>query len=125
VVLGHVALKQGEYPAARALCEESLDLSREVGDKRAVGHALGGLGAAAVDVGQGARGAALLGAAAGILETMGTVVDPAARGAYEAAMESARALLGDEAYERAWQAGRALSLEQGVALALEQETPAG
>ncbi|HUS16519.1 MAG TPA: tetratricopeptide repeat protein [Chloroflexia bacterium] len=123
--LGHVALDREDYASARALCEESLGLSRELGDKRGIARALLGLSAAAVGGGQGARGAALLGAAAGLLESIGAVMGRYVGGLYEHIEASARTLLGHEAYERAWQEGRALSLDEAVALALAQEAAAG
>jgi tetratricopeptide (TPR) repeat protein len=124
-VLGLVAVEEGEYTTARAQCEESLGLYRELGDQRGSVYALLGLSATAVGAGQGARGAALLGAADGLRESIGAVMGRFVRSLYERIAAAARGLLGDDAYERAWQAGRALSLDESTAYALTQETAAG
>ena len=42
--LGHVALDQGDYPAARALLEESLAIRRELGDREGIAASLSNLG---------------------------------------------------------------------------------
>jgi predicted ATPase/DNA-binding SARP family transcriptional activator len=42
--LGHLAFRLDDFPAARALYEESLAIHRELGDRWSIAHALAGLG---------------------------------------------------------------------------------
>jgi tetratricopeptide (TPR) repeat protein len=117
--LGNVAREQGNYPAARALYEESLTLYREIGDKRGIAECLARLGGVAVGVGQVDRGANLLGAVEGLLGSMDAVLDREDRLPYDRAVASARAQLGEEAFEQAMQEGRAMSVEQAIHYALD------
>ena len=118
--LGIVALQQGDYIPARTLFKETLALRRELGDKRGTALSLAGLGGAAVGMGQVERGAKLLGAVEGLLQGIGAVMFSDDRLPYERSVQKARALLGEEAFNRAWQVGRAMSMEQAIACSLEE-----
>jgi len=50
---------------------------------------------------------------------MGGVLDSKDRLLYERRVQDVRALLGDEAFEKAWQEGRGMSLEEAVDYALQ------
>jgi len=65
-----------------------------------------------------ADAARLWGAAEALREQIGTPMWPVDRPDYEAAVAAARAALDNEAFDAAWQAGRALSWEQAVDEAL-------
>lgn len=119
--LGNVACEQGDYTGARALHEECLALGREIGDKKSVAACLAGLGGAAIALGQEGlveKAATLLGAAQGLLQSMGAVLDRDDRLPYERAVASARYVLGEAAFEKAGQEGRGMSLEEAVNYAL-------
>jgi hypothetical protein len=64
--------------------------------------------------GQTRRGAVVLGWVEGQLERIGAVLDPEDRQPYEAAVASARAQLGEEAFQKARQEGRAMSMEAAI-----------
>jgi tetratricopeptide (TPR) repeat protein len=141
--LGLVAYERGDYAAARPLVEESLVLAGELGDKLGIAAALvylGGLavasagsrvppGRAAGQMGAGAgaeqegveRGARLLGAGEVLLESIGVKLEPHDRRVHERANTAARAGLGEEAFERARQQGRAMSMEQAIGYALGEK----
>jgi Tetratricopeptide repeat len=121
--LGHVAREQREYEAARALYEESLAICWELGDKPVVLRDLEGLAAVAVAQGESERAARLFGAAEGLREAIGTPRPPAERAEHDRSVAAARAALGEEALAAAWAGGRDLSLEQAVALALQEPAP--
>jgi predicted ATPase len=57
---GTLATYQGDYPAARALCEEGLALQRELGDRLGIANALSNLGGLATLQGDYPVGRALL-----------------------------------------------------------------
>jgi hypothetical protein len=60
-----------------------------------------------------------LGASEAILEAISASLDADDRALYEQGLEAARALLGEAGFARARQEGRAMSLEQAIAYALE------
>ena len=69
--------------------------------------------------GQAHLGAKLIGAAEGLLEASGRVLDSDDCIVYEQGVTSARAQLSEEEFERARAEGRAMSMEQAIEYALE------
>jgi non-specific serine/threonine protein kinase len=120
--LGALAHKQGDYAAAGALRRESLMIRRELGDRRGMAYSLEGLAETSVTVlGSSRRAARILGAAERLREQIGTPLPPIELPQYDMKVASARAALGDDvAFDRAWQEGRALTLDEAIALALEE-----
>jgi non-specific serine/threonine protein kinase len=119
--LGRLAHSQGNFTAARALQEESLAMLREVGDRRMMAFALEGLAAADAALASSLRAAQIWGAAERLREHIGSPHSADERSVYDRRVAAARAALGDDvALDRAWQAGRALTLEQAIELALEK-----
>jgi hypothetical protein len=94
---------------------------RATGDHVVAAVCLEGMAVLATAAGQAERGARLYGAAA--TQRQGTFVlngwdDRVARDRRVAAL---RAALGEEAFAAAWAAGRALSLEEAIELALQDD----
>jgi hypothetical protein len=102
------------------LYEESLVLCRELGDKVGIIASLAGLGGLAVGAGgeEVERGARALGAVEALSESTGAVLEAADRSLYERNIARARAHLGEETFRRAWEEGRAMSMEEAVEYAL-------
>jgi tetratricopeptide (TPR) repeat protein len=137
--LGNVACEQGDLSTARALYEKSLAVWREMGAKRGIATCLALLvgvevavawaaAAAGAEIGADREGrkraerrARVLGAVEALLESMDAILERVARLSYEHAVAAVRAQLGEEAFARAWQEGRAMSMEEAVAYALEEE----
>ena len=123
--LGNLNRQEGNNPAARELYTESLTLRREIGDRRGIATSLLGLGGLAVEStakGEQAeikRGVRLLGAASTLLEALGAVPDTADQLAYEQSVASARAVLGEDLFNKGWHEGRAMSTDQAVQEALQ------
>jgi hypothetical protein len=69
------------------------------------------------------RAARLCGAAAVVRETLGAPIPSPERTELEEAVAPARAALGEEQWAAAFAAGRALTLEEAVAEALEESSP--
>jgi len=69
------------------------------------------------------RWAQLFGAAEGLRAVIGIVVSglPIERAAYEESVASVRAQLDQQTFAAAWAEGRAMTLEQAIALALDEE----
>lgn len=139
--LGLLALEEGDYACARSQFEESLSLRKELGDKWGIAMSLAGLGGVAVaqggtgravspsgsipgtaddsdELSEVRRGARLLGAVEGLLESTGAVLEVEDRLPYERAVASASALLGAGDFERLRAEGRAMSMEQAIEYAL-------
>jgi predicted ATPase/class 3 adenylate cyclase len=118
--LGSVACEQGDYTSSRVLYEECLDLCREVGDKVGIASVLAGLGRLAVASG-GAnveRGVRLFGSVEALSETLGAVLDAADHLLHQRAIAAARAQLGEETFKKAWNEGRAMTIEEAIEYAL-------
>ncbi len=110
------------YASARAFSEECLTLAVELGHKMFIGGSLLGLAEVASAQGDSDRAAHLLGAAERVVDLMG---GPGAgvgvRPDASPACATARAALGEGAFQSALAAGRGLTLEQAVAYALTRE----
>jgi len=123
--LGKVLAVQGNYPAARALYEESLESllsvqavtsNRPFVDIFAnLDFALEGLAAVVAVQGELAWAARLWGAAAARRDTRGTPLPPVYRADYERSVTAARTQLGEQPFAAAWNEGRTMSPEQALA----------
>jgi non-specific serine/threonine protein kinase len=113
-----VALRRGEVAKAYAMSYEALELYWALSDPRRCAIGLETLAGALAMMGYGVRAARLLGAAATLRVAVGSPkpVNEAADTAWEVA--DARAAIGESAWEAAYNAGQALSLEKAVAEAL-------
>ena len=116
--LAVVVHQQGDAVEARRLWGESLAVGHAIGYPECVGYGLSALGV--LDVAEGApeRGAPLLALADALFEGIGAGMQEAERARHDEAVAAARAVLGDEAYERAAAEGRAMPVDDAVALAL-------
>jgi tetratricopeptide (TPR) repeat protein len=115
---------QGDYSHALMLHRECLRLLQELGRGRMeLADALGNLGETLHQLGDDARAARLLGAAAMLQEASGATVPPREQVEPERTSAAVRRVLGDAAFAVAWRAGRALTMEQAIAEALA-EAPA-
>jgi predicted ATPase/DNA-binding CsgD family transcriptional regulator/Tfp pilus assembly protein PilF len=117
--LASLAHSERDYATARALYRDSLESFRGTGRTRGIVWSLAGLGEINVESGHPARGAILLGAVEGPLEAMKALMSAIEGTPYKHAVASARTQLGDVAFERARQQGRAMSMEQAIAYARE------
>ena len=115
-LLAGVLLRLGAYPEARARQAEAIRLFNHAGDMQALVRIL--IVAAAIAVGQGEleRAAKLRGAADRLKEPLGEIALPMSTLSLEDPAIATREGLGDEAYERAYQEGRALTTDEAIAL---------
>jgi hypothetical protein len=118
--IGHLEREEGNYALARAYYQESLVLRHEVGDKWALAQSLEDLAVLAGRQRQSERAIRLLGAGEAYCETLGATPPVATVPAYQKTVAEGRAALGEAAFAAAWAEGRALSLEQAMAYALEE-----
>jgi tetratricopeptide (TPR) repeat protein len=117
--LGLLACEQGELEAAWGHLAECLGLCREIGDRRNAAYSLEGMADLAQVTGSPERAARLQGAASALREAIGHPLPPAERAVHERHLSELRKALGEEASQRAFAAGRALSWEGAIHYGLE------
>ncbi len=112
---------QGDYRRALALYQESVALARRFEWKEGIAQCLVGIGGVASAVGQAERAARLLSAAETLLDSIGLSLAawPEVRADFDRYVAAARAQLDEATFKAAWAEGRAMSLDQAIALALE------
>jgi len=116
--LAGVIAATGDVARAAALDAEALEIRRDLGDRLSIAYSLDSIAATASRAGFGEPGARLYGAAERLREELGAPVPASERAPYEEGLVMTRSAIGDEAYERAWAVGRAVSLDDAVAEAL-------
>ena len=114
--LGTVVTEQSDYAGAWILHEEALLIRRELGDVEGTARSLEGLAAVVAALGSPLRAARIWGAAERIRAEVGLPLSPS-RPDYHRRVAAARTALGDDtSFERGWQEGRALTMEQAIEL---------
>ncbi len=129
--LGSVACSHGDYSTASALYRESLLIRQEASDRYGIAICLIGLGGIAIrrairpehsegtrEQEEGGKGVMLLGAGEALMETIGAQLVWDEGRVYERGVATAREMLDEAAFARAWAEGRAMSMEQAITLAL-------
>lgn len=119
--LGNVTRAQGDYDTTRKLYTESLLINRELGDGWQLAYVIEDIGGLAALQGQAERALKLVGAASALREEIGSPLSPAEQTKLEHTLEPARQALSEAMQEQAWAEGRALSLEEAIDYALNDE----
>jgi predicted ATPase/DNA-binding SARP family transcriptional activator len=122
--LGLLALARGGFADAEAQLRLSFGTHRELRDRWRMASVLEDLAATALAASdeQAARAARLLGAAQATREAIGTVLAPCERAQHDRSANAAKAVLGDAAFETAWERGlRTIDLDT----ALDERARAG
>jgi predicted ATPase/DNA-binding XRE family transcriptional regulator len=117
--LGVVALHRNDYSAARQYFTDFLDLTVAMQDRAHVGQLLTGLATVVARISQYERAATLYGAAQGIIETIDYRIPTFDQAEFDRHIQIAREQLGEARFETFATEGRALTLEQAIAYALE------
>ncbi len=119
-VLGRVATAQRETRRAEMCFTEALSLFRMLSQRDGMVNALEGLAGLGAACGDARRAARLFGAAEGVRTDIHRPLAPCDRPEYERAVTAARAHLDSATFTTAWAEGRAMTLEQAIAYALEE-----
>ena len=119
--LGWIALLENDVGRAADLYRESLSLSWDAGLNPLVQSALEGFACLAGVEGETERAAQLWGAAQALHETKGIVRDTDFLAEADARISAVRSGMGKQAWEEAWRKGRAMTLDEAVSYALEEE----
>ena len=119
--LAQLAMGRGDHGLARRMFEEGVALSEQMRDQANLAYFLEGLAVVIGMAGKARRSATLSGAAERLLGEAGAPVynyyvpDPSLQ---EGALDTARTLLGEAAFEEMRERGRGMDFEQAVAFAL-------
>ncbi|MFN8483159.1 MAG: helix-turn-helix domain-containing protein [Anaerolineae bacterium] len=116
--LALVSVRLGDLDAARAALEEGVAVRRELGDEGGLAASCEGLAAMAAAEGKAARAARLFGAAERVRERAGNSVPNTEMGEYRHNVAVARSQMAEDEFAAAWAEGRAMSLDEALALAL-------
>ncbi len=120
LTLGHIARVEGDYAQARGQFIESLNIARYIGTQWGIFLLLNAVGYLAAAERQFERAARLLGAADHLGESIGASLFQTDRADHETSVAAARAALGERAFAAAWAQGRAMTMDEAIAYALEQ-----
>jgi predicted ATPase/DNA-binding SARP family transcriptional activator len=121
--LSYLADHRGEYDEARRLDREALRICWSHGRRLMAAWTVSELAGPEHGLGRSERGAVLIGAADDALRVLGSRRHPGDLPEYHRVVAALRAALGDERYERLYAEGARMSLEDAVALALDEEAP--
>jgi hypothetical protein len=122
--LAHLELLRGEYAQATDRYRGALLARVELGDARSIPLCLDGLAWVACAEGRVERAARLLGAEEALRERVGAIVPAVIQAEHDRAAATVRASLPEPALAALWQEGRAMTLPQAVAYALEEPASA-
>lgn len=120
--LGLVAMRQGDWKQAVVQLAESLEVRREIGDKSGSAWCLERLAEIAQASGKPEKAVRMFGAAAALRASIGSVMDPVDRPDYATRLSTLGSELGERRFAAAWAEGGALTQEQAIALALNDES---
>ncbi len=116
--LAYVSHHLGDYPQAAALFRQSLILSQEVGDTLLTVVCISGMAVEAQAMGHLKRAARLFGAAQALIEAITNRRVPADQIEYQRNLTALRAQLDEAAFQSAWAAGKAMTMEQAIEFAM-------
>ena len=116
--LANVMRAPGRYEEAQNLYDESLEINRDLGDRWMLAHVLEGISGLLALQNNALPALRLAGSAPNLRETIGTPLSETDQAKLNAVLEPARRALGVEAATAAWEAGRAMSLEESLGEAL-------
>ena len=116
-----LAWRLTDLAQAQALYAESLTLFRAMHDRYLMAWAVHGLGLVTAGYGRWSLAARLFGAVEGALAPLGAVLEPELRDEGHRQGAAIRAALGEETFAADWAKGRAMTLDEAIALALKSE----
>jgi predicted ATPase/ribosome-binding protein aMBF1 (putative translation factor)/Tfp pilus assembly protein PilF len=118
--LGSVEIHKGDYQLAMEYLRESLSLFQKLGERRGIAECLVELAGTVFMKGRALDAVRLYGAAEALRDAVGAPLEPAQLADYERTVAAVRVQLGEPAFTAAWAAGRAMRLDEAIALAMQQ-----
>jgi predicted ATPase/DNA-binding SARP family transcriptional activator/Flp pilus assembly protein TadD len=120
--LGALAVVRGELETARSLLERGLAEWRSLGNPRGIAAAMTSLAWMYAQGRDPRRAARLFGAVAALRDSLCCPVVSAWREQHDRHLEAVRSALTDEEFDRGWNEGQRLTVEQALELATARET---
>ncbi len=121
--LAFIAMEQNDGSRAAELQREGLILCRDIGNRENIAMCLEGAGRVVAGQGRIQSAVRLWGAADRLRGDLEQPLPPAERSAHEVSLGQARAAIPEPEFERAWNEGHAMSIEQASDYALEELMP--
>ena len=115
--LASLVSQTGDLARAAQLDAEALQLRRDLGDRISIAYSLESIGGTTARAGRWEDAMRMFGAANHLREQIAAPLPAAEMDAYEFGVGLCREHLSSEAFDQAWSAGRALSLDEAMALA--------
>ena len=119
--LGHIELAAGRLDEAENIYRQTLPAWREFDQRGAIAHQLESFAFLAERQGQYERSARLFGAAEALRSATASLMMWHERRNYDLELAALREQMPPDALEAAWEAGRALTMEQAVDFALQDD----
>jgi predicted ATPase len=119
ILAGQLDEGEGDHASALREFQAGVRLAHKLGSKWETTFGLGGIGRQLALIGDYARAATVLGAAEAFRETVGMRPAPRRAEVFRRTTEDVAHVLGDAEFERLWELGRQMSLEDALALATE------
>ncbi len=123
VNLARLVCQEKDYAASWSCLAEGLSLCRSLGERRMAFFALEGCASLAQGQEQPQRAVRLYGASDGLRTAIGVPLPPDRRDEVDQDLAALRATLGEVAFDSAWSQGRAMSWEQAIEYALQENVP--
>ncbi len=123
VKLGYIALRQSKITRALKLFEESCQLFKQAGSQIGIVYTLEGLASLAVAQDQHEQGVRLFAWAEATRENLSNTRPPVEQADVDRDLANIRAHLDEAAFAAAQAAGRAMSMDEAIAYALESTHP--
>ena len=117
--LAHLERRQGHFAQAKPLYRETIQEWQKFGHRAAIAHQLECFAFIAKGQEEDERAARLFGAAETLRENINIPMTPPEHVEYDREVSDLRANIDEAAFSKAWAEGRALTMEQAIAYALE------
>jgi hypothetical protein len=117
---GYLALKERDYARANVLFRESLLRNHELGHQIGIVAAMTGLAELALDSGKLSRAAQLYGIIEGRLAALSLPLYITDQVEFNRGISALHARLDQKTYTKFWTKGKAMALDEAIALALEE-----
>jgi len=119
--LGALTVRQGQCNQARAYYVQSLMIRQKLGNRLYIADSLEGLGTLAAVCEKPERTARLLAAAKSLRERVDALTSPTKQDKLNTTISQMCSVLGERAFIKEWDLGRAMSLDQVIDYALKDE----
>jgi uncharacterized protein HemY len=117
--LAHLERRQGHFAKAKPLYRETLQEWQKIGHRAAIAHELECFAFIAKAQEEDQRAVRLLGTAEILRENINIPMNPPERVEYDREVNDLRVNMDEAAFAKTWAEGRALTMEQAIAVALE------